>query len=413
MPETSFQSPASWCVSVLSPDHLAFAKSNLDLMVQFLHFLLPGISVEKMAEHIRDHQPWYVPFQTALMRLAEGHVRGVAFASDAAANLKTDLLAEIESTASEVASHKHFAGLKNLLLDPHAGETGNVKRALAAHAAANGVTLGTDSGKFDRRSLQVIGSNRIPALPHLAPLQSAKKALVTVDDYDDAARHDGRLHSLVSFTTVTGRTSSSEPSLQNVPRDVRFRRLFHARPGCVILAADYAAMELCIAAALADRVIADLHMRISSQDDGWFMNQVRRGFRTLDRVPYPGDLPDNTKPTLEWRAAAIASVANTVLNRQTQVMASILQQGLDPHLVTAADFARRCGRADFEGHPLQWILSLTSPNRQALKEKLITERHSAKAANFGLLYGMSKQGLHASGISKFGLEWTLDEASEA
>lgn len=414
LPEASFESAASWCVSALSTDHLAYAKSNLDRILQFLRFLFPGLSVEQMPGHIRDNHPWYVPFQTALVRLAEGHVRGAAFDLEAAGKLMTDLLAEIESASSEVASYQEFAGLKDQLKDPHSGETGDMKRALAAHAAANEITHPLiDSGKFDRRSLQALRRDQVPVWPQLERLQSAKKAISTVEEYRDAARHDGRLHSLISFTTVTGRTSSSEPSLQNVPRDDRFRRLFEAQPGYVILAADYAAIELRIAAALANRAIADLRLRISSGEDGWFMEQVGRGVRMRGNLPYPEDLPDGTQPTLQWRGAEIASVANAVLRRRTQVMAASLQQGLDPHLVTAADFARRSGALDFEGHPLQWVSALGQPNMQALKAKLTPERQSAKAANFGLLYGMTEQGLHASGISKFGLEWPREEASEA
>jgi len=414
LPEKRFQSPASWCVSTLSTDHCGYAKSNLDLTLQFLHFLLPDVSVEQIPGHIRDNQPWYVPFQTALVRLAEGHVRGVAFDSEAAGDLMTDMLAEIESASSEVASYKQFAGLKDQLGDLHAGETDNMKRAIAAHAAANGITLSEgDSSKFDRRSLQALGDDRIPAWPHLQRLQSTKKAIATLGDYCNAARHNRRLHSLVAFTTVTGRTSSSAPSLQNVPRDDRFRRLFKARPGFTILAADYAAIELRIAAALADRAIADLRTRISSDDAGWFLKHVRWGVRQAGRLPYPEDLPEGAQPTPQWQAAVIAAVASTVLRRRAQVMASILQKGVDPHLVTAVDFARRSQVLDFEGHSLQWISALDQLDIQALEGKLTRERQSAKAANFGLLYGMKEQGLHAYGIRNFGLKWTLEEASQA
>jgi DNA polymerase family A len=414
LPEKRFQSLASWCVSSLSTDHSAYAKAKLRLMLQVLGFLLPDISVEQMPDHIRNNQPWYVPFQTALVRLAEAHVRGVAFDPEAARDLMTDLLAEIESASSEVASYKEFAGLDDQLRDLHAGETDNMKRALAAHAAANGISLPAGgSGKFDRRSLQAIGSDRVPAWPPLDRLQSAKKAIATLEDYCDAARHDRRLHSLVAFTAVTGRTSSSEPSLQNVPRDRRFRRLFMARPGFMILAADYAAIELRIAVGLADRAIADLRTRISSDDAGWFLKHVRWGVRQAGRRPYPEDLPEGTQPTPQSQGAVIASVANTVLRRRTQAMASILQKGLDPHLVTAVDFARRSRVLDFEGHSLRWVSALDQLDIQALAGKLTQERQSGKAANFGLLCGMKEQGLHAYGIRNFGLEWTLEEASQA
>ena len=51
--------------------------------------------------------------------------------------------------------------------------------------------------------------------------------------------------------TGTGRWSSSGPNLQQIPRDPEFRCAFKAPPGRVIVEADYRAMELMIAAALA------------------------------------------------------------------------------------------------------------------------------------------------------------------
>ena len=60
---------------------------------------------------------------------------------------------------------------------------------------------------------------------------------------------DGRIHSSFNQTeTRTGRISSAEPNLQNIP--VRqelgreLRRFFHAAPGCVLLDADYSQIEL-------------------------------------------------------------------------------------------------------------------------------------------------------------------------
>ncbi len=64
-----------------------------------------------------------------------------------------------------------------------------------------------------------------------------------------ADRGDGRIHS--SFNqcgTATGRLSSSEPNLQNIPirthEGRRIRSVFVAKPGCLFLAADYSQIDL-------------------------------------------------------------------------------------------------------------------------------------------------------------------------
>jgi DNA polymerase-1 len=65
----------------------------------------------------------------------------------------------------------------------------------------------------------------------------------------------------------SGRMACTAPNLQNLPRDVRYRRCFVAPPGRVLVKADYSQIELRIAAQVAgeDRMIAayrrgdDLH----------------------------------------------------------------------------------------------------------------------------------------------------------
>ena len=68
---------------------------------------------------------------------------------------------------------------------------------------------------------------------------------------------DGRIHSTLNQTdTRTGRLSSSEPNLQNIP--VRkpigseLRKFFTARPGYLLVDADYSQIELRVLAAVAD-----------------------------------------------------------------------------------------------------------------------------------------------------------------
>ncbi|MBI2783043.1 MAG: DNA polymerase I [Gammaproteobacteria bacterium] len=121
----------------------------------------------------------------------------------------------------------------------------------------------------------------------------------------------GRIHtSYHQAVTATGRLSSSDPNLQNIPvrtaEGRRIRQAFVAPPGCCILAADYSQIEL--------RIMAHL-----SEDAG-----LRRAFAA----------------------------------------------GLDIHSATAAEV-------------FGVALAAVTPE----------QRRSAKAINFGLIYGMSAFGL--------------------
>ena len=89
---------------------------------------------------------------------------------------------------------------------------------------------------------------------------------------------DGRIHSTLNQTeTRTGRISSTEPNLQNIP--VRqelgreMRRFFRAKEGCVLVDADYSQIELRVLAHMADDQAmidafnseADIHTITASQ----------------------------------------------------------------------------------------------------------------------------------------------------
>ena len=75
---------------------------------------------------------------------------------------------------------------------------------------------------------------------------------------------DGRIHTNYNLHgTVTGRLSSSNPNLQNIPRDKTIKNIFRATPGTMFTEADYSQAELRVLAVLAD--------------DPWLQNVYKEG----------------------------------------------------------------------------------------------------------------------------------------
>ncbi|WP_207538020.1 DNA polymerase I [Sabulicella rubraurantiaca] len=87
--------------------------------------------------------------------------------------------------------------------------------------------------------------------------QIAKLKSTYVDGLTAQIAADGRVHTDFSMAiTSTGRLSSTEPNLQNIPirteEGARLRRAFVAEPGHLLLAADYSQIELRLLAHLAE-----------------------------------------------------------------------------------------------------------------------------------------------------------------
>jgi DNA polymerase I-like protein with 3'-5' exonuclease and polymerase domains len=62
------------------------------------------------------------------------------------------------------------------------------------------------------------------------------------------SKHTGRIHTSFYAMLDTGRYSSSDPNLQQIPRDPRFRACFAAEEGNELVAADYSGIEMRIVA---------------------------------------------------------------------------------------------------------------------------------------------------------------------
>ena len=100
-------------------------------------------------------------------------------------------------------------------------------------------------------------------------------------------RDDGRIHTTFqNLVTATGRLSSTEPNLQNIPvrtdLGAEIRKMFVPRPGCVLVDADYSQIELRVLAHIADDKTMqqafcsgeDIHTATASQVFGVDKEQV-------------------------------------------------------------------------------------------------------------------------------------------
>ncbi len=154
-------------------------------------------------------------------------------------------------------------------------------------------------------------STSIDILQELAPLHPLAKEVL---EYRQAAKlkstyadalpelidpKTGRIHTSYNQTVAsTGRLSSSDPNLQNIPArgelGKRFRRAFIPEEGCLFLAADYSQIELRILAHLSDdpALVAtfledrDIHeetaVRVFGETAGLFRDEMRRRAKIIN-----------------------------------------------------------------------------------------------------------------------------------
>ena len=132
----------------------------------------------------------------------------------------------------------------------------------------------------DAESLETLfAKTSHPILAHLLRIRETTKLLTTIDGLLSAIKSDGRIHTTFQQTvTATGRLSSTDPNLQNIPvrteEGRKIRDCFVAeKPFETLLTADYSQIEMRIMAHLSkdEALIAafksgeDLHTTVGSQ----------------------------------------------------------------------------------------------------------------------------------------------------
>jgi len=154
----------------------------------------------------------------------------------------------------------------------------------------------------DAESLEWLATKtKHPLLKHLLRIRETSKLLTTIDGLIAATGKDGRIHTNFQQTVAaTGRLSSTDPNLQNIPirtdEGRQIRECFIAQaPYTDLLTADYSQIEMRIMAHFSDDkgLIAafesgeDLHSTVASQVFGVKHSQVDAEMRrTIKAMSY-------------------------------------------------------------------------------------------------------------------------------
>lgn len=170
----------------------------------------------------------------------------------------------------------------------YAGFNLDAPRQVLGYFNSLGIEPVDDTGKpsIDKNVLSRFQSDEIVRM--YSNYKKVEKRYGMAQKLTEHAGQDHRIRArFMPLGTFTGRWSSSGPNLQNIPRDPEFRCAFRAPAGCLIVEADFSAMELRIAAALAgekkmlDAFNAgkDVHTLTASLMYGVPMDSVEKGQR--------------------------------------------------------------------------------------------------------------------------------------
>jgi DNA polymerase-1 len=157
----------------------------------------------------------------------------------------------------------------------------------------------TATGKFSTKEdvLQKLAEEN-PIAEKILEYRELQKLLSTyINNFPLLIKEDGRLHATFLQTgTTTGRMSSNNPNLQNIPvgsvRGQRIRKAFVAEKGKKLLALDYSQFELRIAAFLSgeQKLIEifkkgeDVHTAVASEVFGVSLSEVTKEMRRQAKV---------------------------------------------------------------------------------------------------------------------------------
>ena len=242
-------------VPVLEATH--YAAEDAHVTWQLYEILKPLLEENSLTEIFDTME---VPLLSVLSRMERA---GILLDVDFLAVMSKELehrLAESQQRIYELAGEEFNPNspkqLATILFDRLGISKQGIKKTKTGHSTDSSVleklrhTHPLPDQILEHRGLYKLKNTYVDVLPH-------QVSAVT-----------GRLHTKFNQTvTATGRLSSSDPNLQNIPiqsEDGRkIRKAFIAKPGCVLISADYSQIELRLLAHMS----GDVAMQAAFQED--------------------------------------------------------------------------------------------------------------------------------------------------
>jgi len=252
----------------IAPDAaLQYAAEDADITLRLWHMLKPRLAGSGLASVYERLERPLIPV------LAEMESRGISVESTILARMSNDFARRMAAYQSEI--HTLADGEFNIGSPKQLGEILFDKMGLAGGKKAKTGAYSTSADV-----LEDLAANGVEIAAKVLEWRQLAKLKSTYADalVDSILPETGRVHTSFSMVGAsTGRLSSSDPNIQNIPirtaEGRQIRTAFVAAPGCKLISADYSQIELRLVAHVAGEASmidafkagVDIHARTASE----------------------------------------------------------------------------------------------------------------------------------------------------
>ena len=344
----------------LSPaDICDYAAEDADITLHLYNVLKPRLKEADVEDLFYNIEMPLVPV------LAEMEMNGVLLDTNALAETSkvlTERMKQIEKEIYDLAGHEF-----NIASPKQVGEVlfGEMKIVDKPKKTKTGQFVTSEEVLLQLRS-------KAPIVDHILEHRGLKKLLGT---YVDALPklinpHTGHIHtSFNQAVTATGRLSSSDPNLQNIPvrgeEGREIRKCFIPEPGCLFFSADYSQIELRVMAHLsgdknmieAFREGYDIHAATAARIYKEDINDVTRDQRTKAKRANFGIIYGITVFGLAERLEISRDEAKQLIDGYFETFPQV-----HAYMEKAKELAREHGYAETFFHRRRYLPDITSHN---------------------------------------------------